>query len=177
VCVGRLLLPAAVGDEMELSSTSSLIAASGSGCLTCTVAVCSVFSSWWWTERPSETFRAFYKNKYYKTSVNDRVVSVNSWTLTLQIQLVFRYGNVFDYVQSFSFFCQDMAGIMTYIFYLTSGIWRSVLRYTCTLVLGKPAIIFSRWTVTMTSEGSFKALLHQLYYWIIPVICRAFLYM
>ena len=26
-------------------------------------AVCAVLSSWWWTERPSETCRAFYKNK------------------------------------------------------------------------------------------------------------------
>jgi len=27
------------------------------------VAVCAVLSSWWWTERPSETCRAFYKKK------------------------------------------------------------------------------------------------------------------
>jgi hypothetical protein len=27
------------------------------------VAVCTVMSSWWWTERPSETCRVFYKNK------------------------------------------------------------------------------------------------------------------
>jgi len=27
------------------------------------VAVCAVLSSWWWTERPSETCRLFCKNK------------------------------------------------------------------------------------------------------------------
>ena len=27
------------------------------------IAACSVLSFWWWTERPSETWRAFYKNK------------------------------------------------------------------------------------------------------------------
>jgi len=27
------------------------------------VAVCAVLSSWWWTERPSETCRVFYNNK------------------------------------------------------------------------------------------------------------------
>jgi len=31
--------------------------------LTYTVAVYAVLSSWWWTERPSETCRALYKNK------------------------------------------------------------------------------------------------------------------
>jgi len=29
--------------------------------LTYTVAVYAVLSSWWWTKRPSETCRAFYK--------------------------------------------------------------------------------------------------------------------
>jgi hypothetical protein len=27
------------------------------------VAVCTVLNSWWWTERPSETYRVLYKNK------------------------------------------------------------------------------------------------------------------
>jgi len=26
-------------------------------------AVCAVLSSWWWTEKPSETCRASYRNK------------------------------------------------------------------------------------------------------------------
>jgi hypothetical protein len=34
-----------------------------SSCLTYTVAVYAVLSSWWWTERPSEKCRALYKNK------------------------------------------------------------------------------------------------------------------
>jgi len=34
-----------------------------SSCLTYTTAVYAVLSSWWWTERPSETCRAIYKNK------------------------------------------------------------------------------------------------------------------
>jgi hypothetical protein len=34
-----------------------------SNCLTYTVAVYAVLSSWWWTEKPSETCRAFCKNK------------------------------------------------------------------------------------------------------------------
>jgi len=38
------------------------IAAGSSSCLTYTVAVYTVLSSWWWTERPSETCSAFYKN-------------------------------------------------------------------------------------------------------------------
>jgi len=33
------------------------------------VAVCAVLSSWWWTERPSETCRAFYKNKQFQKQV------------------------------------------------------------------------------------------------------------
>jgi len=45
------------------SFISSPIAAGSSRCLTYTVAVYAVLSSWWWTERPSETCRAFYKNK------------------------------------------------------------------------------------------------------------------
>ena len=46
------------------SSISPPIAAGSSSCLTYTVAVYAVLSSWWWTERPSETCRAFYKKKY-----------------------------------------------------------------------------------------------------------------
>ena len=33
---------------------------------TYTLAAYAVLSSWWWTERPSETCRAFYKNKWYE---------------------------------------------------------------------------------------------------------------
>jgi hypothetical protein len=40
-----------------------LVAGSSSSCLTCTVTVYVVLSSWWLTERPSETCRAIYKNK------------------------------------------------------------------------------------------------------------------
>jgi len=29
-------------------------------------AVCAVLSSWWWTKRPSETCRVFYKNKRFE---------------------------------------------------------------------------------------------------------------
>jgi hypothetical protein len=57
-----------------------------------------------------------------KKPVNDGVVPGNCWTFTFQIPLVFRYGSVTDYVQSFSFGCRDMAGIMAYIFCLASGI-------------------------------------------------------
>jgi hypothetical protein len=45
------------------SSISSPVAAVTSSSLTYTVAVYAVLSSWWWTERPSETCRVFYKNK------------------------------------------------------------------------------------------------------------------
>jgi len=34
-----------------------------SSCLTYTVATYAILNSCWWTERPSETCRAFYKNK------------------------------------------------------------------------------------------------------------------
>jgi hypothetical protein len=34
------------------------------------VAVCTVLNSWWWTERPSETCRAFHKNKYFEKQVH-----------------------------------------------------------------------------------------------------------
>jgi hypothetical protein len=46
-----------------MSSISSPIAAGNSSCLTYTVAVYAVLSSYCWKERPSETCRAFYKNK------------------------------------------------------------------------------------------------------------------
>jgi hypothetical protein len=36
---------------------------SSSSCLTYTLAVYVVLSSWWWTERLSRTCRAFYRNK------------------------------------------------------------------------------------------------------------------
>jgi hypothetical protein len=55
--------PAALRGEVERSSISSPIAGGSSSCLTYTVAVYAVLSSWWWTERPSETCSAFYKNK------------------------------------------------------------------------------------------------------------------
>jgi hypothetical protein len=38
-------------------------AAGSSNCLTYIVALYAVLSPWWWAERPSETCRAFYKNK------------------------------------------------------------------------------------------------------------------
>jgi len=53
-------------DEMGLGSISSPIAAGSSSCLTYTVAVYTVLSSWWWTESLSETCRAFYKNKQFE---------------------------------------------------------------------------------------------------------------
>jgi hypothetical protein len=51
------------GMRWNCSSISSPIAAGNSSCLTYTVAVYAVFSSCLWTKRPSETCRAFYKNK------------------------------------------------------------------------------------------------------------------
>ena len=59
---------AASGDKMALqnSSISSPLAAGSSSCLTYTVVVYAFLSSWWWTERPSETCRAFYKNKEFE---------------------------------------------------------------------------------------------------------------
>jgi len=44
------------GTELHLIPDSS-------SCLTYTIAVYAVLSSWWWMERPSETCRAFYKKK------------------------------------------------------------------------------------------------------------------
>jgi len=55
-CVKQLLLPAASRDKM------SPLAAGNISCLTYAFAVCAVSSPWWWTERPSEMFRALYKN-------------------------------------------------------------------------------------------------------------------
>jgi hypothetical protein len=42
------------------------IAAGSSSCLTYTVAVYAVLSSYWWAERPPETCREFYKNKWFE---------------------------------------------------------------------------------------------------------------
>jgi len=50
-------------DGTPWNSISSPIAAGSSNCLTHTIAVYAVLSSWWWTERPSETCKAFYENK------------------------------------------------------------------------------------------------------------------
>jgi hypothetical protein len=51
--------------DNKTNSISSPIAAGNSSCLTYrpTVAVYAVLSSWWWTEKPSETCRALCKNK------------------------------------------------------------------------------------------------------------------
>ena len=46
-----------------MSNKQLLLPAANSSCSTYTVAVCAILSSWRWTERPSETCRAFYKNK------------------------------------------------------------------------------------------------------------------
>jgi len=43
-----------------------VLAAGSSNCLTYSFIVYAVFSSWWLTERPSETCRAFYKNKQFE---------------------------------------------------------------------------------------------------------------
>jgi len=43
--------------------SKQLLLPAASSCLTYTVAVYAVLSSWWWTERSFETCRAFYKNK------------------------------------------------------------------------------------------------------------------
>jgi hypothetical protein len=51
------------GMRWNCSSILSPIAAGSSTCLTYTVAVYTDLSYWWWTERPSETCRAFYNNK------------------------------------------------------------------------------------------------------------------
>jgi hypothetical protein len=48
----QLLLPAASEDEMESVYVWHM-----------PVAVSTVLNSWWWTGRPSETCRVFYKNK------------------------------------------------------------------------------------------------------------------
>ena len=47
------------GDQMELQFHLTPLATGSSSCLTYTVAVCAVLSSWWWTERPFKTCRAF----------------------------------------------------------------------------------------------------------------------
>ena len=56
------------GMRCSCSSISSPLAADSSSCLTYTVAVYAVLSSWLWTERPSETCTAFHKNKYSSRS-------------------------------------------------------------------------------------------------------------
>jgi len=35
-------------------------------CMTCTIAVCTVKNSWWWTEKLSETCRDLFQNKFEK---------------------------------------------------------------------------------------------------------------
>ena len=64
---------------MRWNSISSPIAAGSSSCLTYTVAVYTVLRSWWWTERPSETCRTFYKNKQFE------IIRASCWLY---------YGNV-----------------------------------------------------------------------------------
>jgi hypothetical protein len=75
IYVKQLLLPAASNirssklriQQRHMSKSCwyvlLLAAGSSSSCLTYIVAVYAVLSSWWWTKRPSETRRAFYKNK------------------------------------------------------------------------------------------------------------------
>jgi hypothetical protein len=68
----------------EMRWNSSSIAAGSSSCLTYTVAVCAVLSSRWWTERPSETCRAFYKNKQFViTGLYCWLYYRDSWDLSL----------------------------------------------------------------------------------------------
>ena len=59
-CVQQLLLPAA----------SVPLAAGSSNCLTYACWRMCTLSSWWWTERPSESCRAFYKNKWFEKQVH-----------------------------------------------------------------------------------------------------------
>ena len=53
--------------HMSNSCCYLLLTASTSSCLTY---ACAVLSSWWWTERPSETRRAFYKNKQFEKQLH-----------------------------------------------------------------------------------------------------------
>ena len=43
-----------------------LLASCQQTCMTCTIAVCTVKNSWWWTEELSETCRFSFQNKFEK---------------------------------------------------------------------------------------------------------------
>jgi hypothetical protein len=101
-----------------------------------------------------------------KTWINERVVCVNCQIFTLQFQLGFRYGSVFDNFQIAISDCRDMAAITAYFLYVTSGIWRFEFRYTCSDVLEEPNIPFSGWKINMSAEHSFKISLYQSLYWL-----------
>ena len=52
--------------RMERSSILILLASCQQTCITYTIAVCTVKSSWWWTEELSETCRVSFQNKFEK---------------------------------------------------------------------------------------------------------------
>ena len=65
-CFGRSSRPSSGTQNCVYSNGICQTAAAirdSSSCFIYTVAVYTVLSSWWWTERSSETCRAFYKNK------------------------------------------------------------------------------------------------------------------
>ena len=65
-CFGRSFRPSSGAQNCVYNNGICQTAAASSSCLTYTVAVYAVLSSRWWTERPSETCRAFYKNKWFE---------------------------------------------------------------------------------------------------------------
>ena len=78
VYVKQMLLPAAIGDEMELCSISSPAATGSSSCLTYTVAVYAVLSSWWWMERPPKHVEHFTRINNLRQQVH--LVGCTIWT-------------------------------------------------------------------------------------------------
>jgi len=57
----------ASGYEMEMANQFHLASCSKQTAVSVwqmRVAVCTVFNSWWWTERPSETCRVSFQNKF-----------------------------------------------------------------------------------------------------------------
>ena len=59
------------------------------------VALCAVLSSWCWTERPSETCRAFYKNKYFEKEVHlvDYTIRIHYDVRTYEGQIPLALGS------------------------------------------------------------------------------------
>jgi len=137
-------------------------------CMTYTIAVCTVKSSWWWTKKLSETCRVLFQNKFEKLM---RLVGFIIWRfkvyflthtvhlpLTRQIQIIFQIHYSKCEIQ----ICQH------------TGIWnvQCHLIQTCSAVdADVNKAVIKLWTKTIWNTAGRQVASATLFCTLIPTVC------